>query len=119
MAGENPGQSMTSQVRLDALIGREVWTLDQRRLGRLEECRAEFDGRGWRVRDWMIGPAGMIARLGLSARLLVGSRQRHGYIARWDQLDVSDPARLRLTCAASELSSFEFERHGSSLHAGP
>ena len=98
---------MTDSMRLDALIGRAVWTLDGRRLGRLEECRVEFDGDRWCVREWMIGPAGMVARLGLNARLLVGSSQRHGYIARWNQLDVSDARRLRVSCPISELAPLD------------
>lgn len=27
----------------------------------------------------------------------------HGHVARWDQLDISDPDRPRLTCAVEDL----------------
>jgi hypothetical protein len=33
----------------------------------------------------------------------VGRAGRHGYIARWDQLDVSHPERPTLRCDADEL----------------
>jgi hypothetical protein len=30
-----------------------------------------------------------------------------GRVARWDQIDISDPERPRLTCAANELGPLE------------
>ena len=90
-------------LRLDSLVGREVWTANQRKLGRLEECRAERRGDAWVITEWVIGPAGLFERLGLSARLLVGIGPGRGYMARWDQLDLRNPVRPRLSCPVSEL----------------
>lgn len=90
-------------LRLDSLIGREVWTADGRKLGRLEEGRAGRRGGAWVILEWVIGPAGLFERLGINARLVVGICRHHGYLARWDQLDLRDPARPRLTCAVTEL----------------
>jgi hypothetical protein len=50
----------------------------------------------------LAGPAGLIERLRLAARLLVGGR-RGGYFARWDQVDFSDPDRPRLRCVVDAL----------------
>jgi hypothetical protein len=33
-------------------------------------------------------------------------RAAGGYVARWDQVDVSDPERPRLTCSLEELRKF-------------
>jgi len=90
-------------LRLDSLVGREVWTADDRRLGRLEECRAERRGGAWVITEWKIGPAGLFERLGISARLIVGLARGGGYLARWDQLDLRNPGRPRLSCAVGEL----------------
>lgn len=90
-------------LRFDSLVGREVWTADDRKLGRLEEGRAERRGGAWVITEWMIGPAGLFERLGISARLMVGLGRSSGYIARWDQLDLHNPVRPRLSCPVSEL----------------
>jgi hypothetical protein len=55
------------------------------------------------ITEWMIGPAGLLERLGISARLMVGVGGGGGYIARWDQLDLRNPAKPRLACPVSEL----------------
>ena len=94
---------MTHSIRLDDLIGRPVRTLGGRRLGRIEECRVVRDRGGWAVQEWVIGSAGLLERLGLSALLLVGVTRGKAYVVRWDQLDVSHPTHPRLTCATDEL----------------
>ena len=88
---------------LDTVLGREVWTIDGRRFGHLEECRVEHDGDGWVVREWVIGSAGLFERLGLDALLVAGISPGSGHIASWEQLDVTNPARLKLTCPVEDL----------------
>jgi hypothetical protein len=90
-------------LRLESVIGREVWTLDGRRVGRLGECRARHDGECWIIEEWVIGPAALLERLGVKLRLLVGAGRGSGYVARWDQLDLDDTTRPRLTCPLAEL----------------
>jgi len=90
-------------LRVDGLIGRMVHTANRRRLGRLEELRAEQRAAGWVVVEYVIGAAGLIERLGLGARLILGIHRTGGYVARWDQLDLTDPDCLRLTCPVGDL----------------
>jgi hypothetical protein len=52
--------------------------------------------------ECVIGVAGLLERLGLGLRLVVG-RKRGGFIARWDQLDLTNPDRPRLLCPVEEL----------------
>ena len=94
---------MTRTLRLESLIGREVWTMDGRRFGRLGECRAHHDGTNWVVEEWVIGPGGFLERLGVQARLVAGAGPGSGYVARWDQLDLRDATRPRLTCPVGDL----------------
>jgi hypothetical protein len=94
---------MNGRLRLDRLIGREVYTRDNRRLGRLEEFRAERRGDDWVIREYVIGTAGLLERLGLGVRLILGVKRSGGYVVRWDQLDLSEPARPRLTCSVEEI----------------
>jgi len=90
------------EVRLDALIGREVLAGNNRRIGLLEEFRAEVRDGACQVTELVIGVAGLLERLGLGAKLILGWK-RHGYVARWDQIDFKDPAHPRLTCSVDEL----------------
>ncbi len=103
MTSNASGRPMISNVRLDRLLGREVHTANNRRLGRLEEFRAERRGREWLVTEYVIGAAGLAERLGLGLRLILGISRASGYVARWDQLDVSDPNRLRILCPVTDL----------------
>ena len=94
---------MTGTLRLESLIGREVLSPDGRPVGRLGECRARHDGESWVIEEWVIGPAGLLERLGVYTRRVAGMGPGSGYVVRWDQLDLRDTARPRLTCPVSEL----------------
>ena len=90
------------EVRLDLLIGRQVLAGNNRRVGRLEEFRADVRGGACVVTEMVIGVAGLLERLGLGVKMVLG-KKRGGYVARWDQIDLSDPVRPRLTCSVTEL----------------
>ena len=94
---------MSATIRLDRLVGRQVHTAGKRRVGRLEEFRAVRRGNSWVVTEYVIGAAGLTERLGLGVRQILGKKQAGGYVARWDQLDLSDPEHPRLTCPVEEL----------------
>jgi hypothetical protein len=91
-----------SELRLDRLLGRRVLAGNNRPVGRLEEFRAERRGTACVITEYVIGVAGLSERLGLGIKLLLG-RKRGGYLARWDQLDLSDSDHPRLTCSVEEL----------------
>jgi hypothetical protein len=103
MAAQAAGERMSTRVRLDRLVGRQVYTANNRRLGRLHEFRAERRGASYVVTEYIIGAAGLRERLGLGVRLILGITRSGGYVARWDQLDLSNPDRPRLTCSVQEL----------------
>jgi hypothetical protein len=94
---------MSTGIRLDRLVGREVHTANNRRLGRMEEFRAEPRGDAWFISEYVVGTAGLLERLGLGVRLVLGLKRGRGYVVRWDQLDLSNPERPRLTCAVADL----------------
>jgi len=101
--GDRVDAAAPRELRLDRLIGRMVRTANHRRLGRIEEIRAERRASDWVVVEYVLGRAGLLERLGLGARLLFGRRRAAGYVARWDQVDVSDPMRPRLLCSVDQL----------------
>jgi hypothetical protein len=93
------------EIRLDRLLGRQVLAANNQPAGRLEEFRAEQRGSRYVITGYVIGVTGLIERLGLHLRSLVGIGGG-GYVAKWDQLDISDPESPRLKCPLGEL-----ERH--------
>jgi hypothetical protein len=94
---------MTTSIRLDRLVGRQVHTANNRRLGRMEEFRAERRGDAWFISEYVVGTAGLLERLDLGVRLLLGLKRGRGYVVRWDQLDLTNPERPRLTCSVEDL----------------
>jgi hypothetical protein len=90
------------ELHLDRLLGRPVLAGNNQRVGRLEEFRAETRGTELVITDYVIGVAGLSERLGLGFKLLFGMK-RSGYVARWDQIDISDPKYPRLTCPVDQL----------------
>jgi len=90
------------ELRLDRLLGRKVRAANHQSVGRLEEFRTSKQGTSYVITEYVIGAAGLFERLGVGVRLLFG-RARGGYVAKWDQLDISDPDHPRLTCKVDEL----------------
>ncbi|MCA1582264.1 MAG: hypothetical protein LC796_12920 [Acidobacteria bacterium] len=87
------------EIRLERLVGREVRDQTGRAVGRLEEVRARKKGNEWVVTDCHIGTAALVERL--AAHILRFGT--HGYRASWDQIDWSDPEKLRLACPLEDL----------------
>jgi hypothetical protein len=96
-------ENLPVELRLDRLIGRMVVGPGQKRIGRLEEVRVERKGDDFVVTSYVLGRVGALERLGLGVRLVIGLRRAGGYVARWDQIDISDVKHPRLTCAVEDL----------------
>jgi hypothetical protein len=101
---------MAREVNLAFLLGRAVVDRAGRTLGRIEEIRAERDGRDAVVVEYLVGAYGLLERLsawpmGRIVRRLFGrTHEYRPYVIGWDQLDLSDPQRPRLRVNRSELS---------------
>jgi hypothetical protein len=97
------------EVHLELLLGKRVLTLNGQPLGRLEEVRAERNARGYYfVTEYLIGSYAVLERLsawqmGRTILRTLHLKRRASYRVRWEQLDLSDPARPRLKCAVDEL----------------
>jgi hypothetical protein len=105
--GDSAADFKPHELRLDRLLGRRVVGRNNEPVGRIEEFRAVRRGTGCVATAYVIGGAGLLERLGVGMRLLLGRHNRGGYVARWDQIDVSDPERPRLTCSRDELQAVE------------
>jgi hypothetical protein len=94
------------EIFLDQLLGRTVVAGNNRSIGRLEEFRSEQRGDYFHVVEFVIGAAGLMERLNVGLRGLFGMSGR-GKIARWDQIDITDPLHPRLTCSVDELGKLQ------------
>ena len=89
-----------SEVRLEDLLGRPVHDAEGRKIGRLQEVRAEREGDGLAVVEFLVGTAGWLERLSLGA---LGLARFRGYVVPWQRMDLSVPGKPRCTCRAEEL----------------
>jgi hypothetical protein len=90
------------ELKADHLIGRLVVAMNGRRIGRLEELRAKRAGSLWIVTGYVVGAGGLVERLALGARHIVGLTPG-AYLVHWDQLALSERGPLRLTCPVGAL----------------
>jgi len=88
-------------MRLEMLLGRPVVATNGRKIGRIEEVRAEVRGGSAVVGALCIGPHALLERL--SAPVTSRWGRRTGHVARIDQIDLSDPLRPRLLVPVAQL----------------
>ena len=93
----------SAKVHLELLIGREVHDSEGKRVGRLLSVTAERDGDDCVIREFLLGPAALLKRLGITTLHLVGFQRKKPLAVPWDQLDLSDPKKPKLRCRAAEL----------------
>jgi sporulation protein YlmC with PRC-barrel domain len=91
-------------VHFELLLGRKVHDPKGRRVGRILEVHAGPEGEDCVVREYLLGTAALLTRLGISAGRLVGlPLHREPVRVPWDLMDISDPERPRLRCSVEEL----------------
>ena len=101
---------MSRKIHLERLLGKKVYDRNGRRAGRIEEVRARVSAEGCMVEAYLLGRAGLIARLsivGLTQTLLGFAGAKGSATANevpWHQMDLTDPRRPRLRCTLEELN---------------
>ncbi|WP_425462859.1 c-type cytochrome [Mesorhizobium norvegicum] len=112
-------------VNLEHLAGRRVLSLSGKKVGHIEEIRAERDGDDLLVTEFHVGIFAAFERL---SALAIGSavldlfHLRHRdclYRIPWDKLDISDPTRPRLRCSLEQLSHMKVGMEGKSEASPP
>lgn len=96
--------SKAVEIRIEQILGRQLLGANNRPLGRIEEVRAQVTASGCLVREVVIGMHGLLERLDVGARLVVGVERKGARVARWDQIDFSNPLKPRLLIGAGELA---------------
>jgi|SRR6185369_335682 len=104
------------QLHVELLLGEKVFALNGLSIGRLEEIRTEINRGHLYVTEFLVGSYAFLERvaawrIGRAVLRVVGAQKREGYRIRWDQIDLSDPRRLRLTCELDELMPMRREQY--------
>jgi hypothetical protein len=96
------------EIQAELLLGRKVHDVDDKVAGRIEELIAVLDGPNTIITEYHLGPAGLGERLMGSVGAIPLFRRRavrRAKSVRWDQLELTDPSRPRLTVRRDELRS--------------
>jgi sporulation protein YlmC with PRC-barrel domain len=97
------------RIHAEHLLGRMVYDIDNRRVGRIEEIEAEERRDGYYVTSFLLGEKGMLKRMSiwgigpLLFRLLAGQAKQKAGSIPWERIDISNPKRPRLRCRKSDL----------------
>src|ERR1041385_3249317 len=97
------------ELHVELLLGRRVFALNGKSIGRIEEIRAEVDSRhSCFVTEFLIGKYAFLERLsalsiGRAILQTLGAREDEGWRIPWDMLDLSDWEQPRLLCKVNEL----------------
>ena len=107
---------MARLLHLERLLNKKVRDSIGRKAGRIEEVCARVSAEGCVVEAYLLGKAGLLARLSVPdlARSLLGLRwPGHGGTPQtvpWDRMDLTDPRRPRLNCTVEELNAMQPKR---------
>ena len=97
------------EVHLEILLGKMVIDQKGKRIGRIAGVRAEKTNDEWTVHEYLAGSVAGANRslpwkIGLLFLRFLGAKKIQPTLRiRWDQLDLSNPAKPRLLCLTSEL----------------
>lgn len=97
-------------INVELLLDKEVRDASGRRAGRIEEIRARKDGDEIVVESYHLGPEALLERLAAPVlrlslfRALGLLKHSAGRRARWDQMDLSNPAKPVLRCSLDEIA---------------
>lgn len=95
-------------VAFERMVGRKVLDSDGKKVGRIVAVRVDWEGKDCVVRDYLLGTAALMERLGISAKVFLGMKlKREPRSIAWDLMDISDPEKPRLLCSLAEIEAGE------------
>ena len=103
-------------MHVELLLGEKVLAMNGQPIGRLEDIRTEVNRGHYFVSEFLVGSYAMLERLaawriGRAVLRVLGAKKKQGYRVRWDQLDLTDPERLRLLCEVDDLMPLTEEQY--------
>jgi hypothetical protein len=95
--------SNVAELRLQDILGRQLLSANNQPVGRIEEFRARSTADGYAVIEVVIGVRGLLERMNVGVRRVVGAELKRSRVARWDQIDFSNPSKPKLRVSVNEL----------------
>ncbi|HEY2321364.1 MAG TPA: PRC-barrel domain-containing protein [Thermoanaerobaculia bacterium] len=89
------------EIHVELLTGRQVVDRNGKKLGRIEEIVAEFQGTELIVREVHLGRVGFVERFSLVFGVRMHDKKPDKL--RWEDIDFTDPEHPRLKLAIEEL----------------
>ena len=96
-------------VNIELLVGTQVHDTDGKKVGRIQEFRADSRGDACVVESYLVGASALVERLSAWTLVRPIARALHArklyslYEVPWQDMDLSDPKRPRLRIAKSDL----------------
>lgn len=96
-------------VNVELLVGTQVHDLDGKKVGRIQELRADSRGDNCVVESYLIGASALIERLSAWTLVRPIGRALHArkvyslYEVPWQEMDLSDPKKPKLRIAEKDL----------------
>jgi hypothetical protein len=94
---------MKREVHIELLLGRRVYDVHGQVAGRILAIRAKTEGAHCFVIEYHLGAEALLRRLGITSGRLIGIARPKPRVVPWNQLDLSDPERPRLTVGREQL----------------
>jgi hypothetical protein len=99
-----------SEVQLELLLGKQVYDLEGKPVGRLEEIRAETRGTDIYVVEYHLGAYSLFERLsalaiGRAILTALGTGRCRKKSVPWDKLDMRDLEHLRVKSSEATLQA--------------
>ncbi len=107
---------MSELFQLDLLVGRRVYDVEGRKLGRVDEIRLVREGDHYVVEGLLIGVNGLAERLGVARplerieeRLNLGGWHVEDHIIYWEQIDSIEEKTIRLKVRWEEVQTVQLD----------
>jgi sporulation protein YlmC with PRC-barrel domain len=103
------------EIHVELLLGRRVFALNGKSIGRIEEIRAHVESKNsCFVDEFLVGSYALFERLsafsiGRAILRVFGARRKSGWRIPWDMLDLSDWEKPQLRCNVEELPVMKME----------
>lgn len=94
---------MPSELQLELLVGRVVHDTNGRRVGRIEDVRAEIHDGELLAPEFVVGVRGVLERMALSFSSMFVGISGKVVAVPWELMDLSDAKSPRLRCTLEEL----------------
>lgn len=108
---------MSARLQIDLLVGRRVFDVEGRKLGRVGEIRLVREASHYAVEGLLVGVNGLAERLGvagflerLNRRLRFNAWSLESHIVYWEQIEAIEAKHIRLKVPRDATETIKLEQ---------